>query len=180
MLSPTRPAEKSNNSIVKGAQQTMSLSLPALVKMFENVYLLHLLLHENSWCSSRRWAQFAPNWVLRPLLGQWLVSVNEQKYIWLLSCWKRLGNILECFRENSHLCRDLCFLQLRFKNCFLETWDSLKDLGPMFEYSGFKTSVKVFLNVLLAEVTKLGDLCTNTKLGQCCLYLFLFSNKNFP
>lgn len=70
MVSPTRCAEESNNSIFKGMQQTMSPSLPALIKMFENIYLLHLILHENSCCFNRRWAQFAPNQVLRFLLGQ--------------------------------------------------------------------------------------------------------------
>lgn len=44
MVSPARHAERSNNSVVKGVQQTMALSLPALVKTFDSMYLLHLLI----------------------------------------------------------------------------------------------------------------------------------------
>lgn len=173
MVSPERHTGKSNNSIVKGMQQTMFLSLPALVRAFDSMYLLHfliarqflLLLQKSGSVCTKPGAETSSrtlclcHWVSRIFHG---CSASEKG-------WETYPVMSQGKQWSQQTF--LPFIAQILNLCFLTICAILKDLRPMFEHSGFKISVKSFLNVLLAEVARLWDLCTNTKLGQLCLSL---------
>lgn len=94
MVSPERHTEKSNNSIVKRTQQMMFLSLPALVRAFDSMYLLRFLIAKTILAALAKIRLSLHQTRCRDLFQNTLpVPLCKQNFSWLFSFWERLWNL---------------------------------------------------------------------------------------